>query len=87
MYAMLSLKLDKKTTAVEQEKFDAHLRDSGWMKLAKLSHTWFTRYKDGATELDIIEEVKLDVSAAATYSSVSEYNAVVNVSQSEPSSF
>jgi len=84
---MLSLKLENKTTAAEQEKFDAHLRDSGWMKLAKLSNTWFTRYKSSAAELDIIEEVKLDVAAAAKYSAVSDYNAVVNVSQSEPSSF
>lgn len=84
---MLSLKLTNKTTAAEQEKFDAHLRDSGWMKLAKLSSTWFTRYKDSAAELDIIDEVKLDVAAAAKYSAVSDYNAVVNVSESEPSSF
>jgi len=87
MYAMLSLELDKKTTASAREKLDAHLRDGGWMKLAKVSTTWFTRYKATAAELDIIEEVKVDVAEAAKYSGVSRYDAAVNVSQSEPSFF
>lgn len=87
MYAMLSLELDKKTTGAEREKFDAHIRDSGWMKLAKLTTTWFTSYRDKATEKQIIAEVKQDVAAAAKYSEIAAYNAVVNVSQSEPSWF
>jgi hypothetical protein len=87
MYAMISLTLDKEITALDQEKFEAHLRDSGWMKLGKVTTTWFTRYKEAAIELKIIAEVKLDVAAAAKYSGITAYDAVVNVSQSEPSSF
>lgn len=87
MYAMLSLDLDKKTTTTEREKFYAHIRGSGWMKLAKVSTTWFTNYRATVKEDRIIAEVKQDVAAAARYSGVTTYDAVVNVSPSEPSSF
>lgn len=87
MYAMLSLDLDEKATAQEREKFYAHIRDSGWMKIAKVTTTWFTSYRDKATEEQIIAEVKQDVAAAARYSGITAYDAVVNVSLSEPSSF
>ena len=87
MHAMLSLDLDEKTTAQEREKFYAHLRDSRWMKISKVTTTWFTHFKDKATELDIIAEVKKDVAAAAKYSGITAYDAVVNVSESEPSTF
>lgn len=87
MHAMLSLDLDKNTTSQEREKFNAHIRDSGWMKLAKVTTTWFTRYSEKATEKQIINEVKLDVAAAAKYSGITAYDAVVNVSESEPTSF
>jgi len=84
---MISLTLGKKTTNEEQEKFDAHLRDSGWMKFGKVTTTWFTRYKATAAEPKIIAEVKLDVAAAEKYSGIATYDGVVNVSKSEPSSF
>ena len=87
MYAMLSLDLDKKATATEREKFYAHIRDSGWMKFSKVSTTWFTNYRASVKEDRIIAEVKQDVAAAARYSGVTAYDAVVNVSPSEPSSF
>jgi len=84
---MISLTLNNETTTLEKEKFEAHLRDSGWMKLGKVTTTWFTRYKETATEPKIIAEVKLDVGAAGKYSGITAYDAVVNVSKSEPSSF
>ncbi|PKG86255.1 hypothetical protein CXF85_00650 [Colwellia sp. 75C3] len=88
MHAMLSLDLDEKTTTTEREKFYAHIRDSGWMKLAKVTTTWFTCYKESATEERIIAEVKQDVAAAASrYSGVANYDAVVNVSKSKPIPF
>ncbi|ALO33946.1 hypothetical protein CMT41_03790 [Colwellia sp. MT41] len=87
MHAMLSLDLDKKTSTEQREKFYAHIRDSGWMTLAKVTTTWFTCYRDSVTEARIIAEVKQDVAAAAKYSGVTSYDAVVNVSQSKPSSF
>ena len=84
---MVSLTLDKKTTALEKEKYDAYLRDCGWMMFGKVTNTWFTRYKETATEAKIIAEVKVDVAAAVKYSGITAYDAVVNVSLSEPSSF
>ena len=87
MHAMLSLDLDEKTAAVERDKFYAHIRDSGWMKLAKVTTTWFTCYRASATEERIIAEVKQDVAAASRYSGVATYDAVVNISKSKPISF
>ncbi|KGJ90414.1 hypothetical protein [Colwellia psychrerythraea] len=87
MYALLTLDLDKNITSLEREKFNAHIKDSGWRKLAKVTTTWFTSYAESATEQKIINEVKLDVAAAAKYSGITVYDAAVNVSQSEPSLF
>jgi len=85
MHAMLSLDLNEKVTGEERRKFYGHIKDSGWVKIAKLSTAWCATYKKTATEEKIIAEVKVDVAAAAKYSGVSAYDAVVNISQSRPS--
>jgi hypothetical protein len=84
---MLSIALGTETTVAEEEKFDAHLRGSGWMKFAHVQTSWFTCYKEKAVVLDIINEAKQDVAAAVKYSKIVTCNAVINVSESEPSSF
>jgi len=85
MHAMLSLHLDEKSTTAERKKFYVHLKDSGWIQLAKITTTWFSSYKSAALEERIIAEVKQDVSAAARYSGITTYDAVVNIGQSKPS--
>ena len=87
MHAMLSLELDKEASTEQIERLLAHLRDNGWMKIAKVNTTWFTTFNYGVTESDILVEAKKDVTAAAKYSGITAYDAVVNVSQSKPSIF
>lgn len=84
---MLSLDLGKKASAEQKDKFYTHLRDSGWMEIVKVTTTWFTTFKEAASDPDITAEVKKDVAAAAKYSGISAYDAVVNFSHSKPCTF
>jgi hypothetical protein len=83
MHAMLTLDLAKNVSIEKQERFHAHLKGSRWVK-AKVSSTWLMSFKEGRAESKIITEVKNDVEAAAKYSGVTAFDAVVSIGKSEP---
>jgi hypothetical protein len=87
MYAMLSLDLERYTTDENREKFYEYLKKEQWIKVPRVTTTWYASFKDGATEQGIVSAAKTDVANAAKYAGVSSYNAVVNVGPSMPTTF
>ncbi|MCR8924362.1 hypothetical protein NO559_16435 [Dasania sp. GY-MA-18] len=87
MYAMLSLDLDKNTSSEERNKFYEYLKNEKWTKIPKVTTTWYAKFKDGGTESGATQATKSDVDNAAKHAGVTSYDAVVNVSESKPTSF
>lgn len=87
MYAMLSLDLDKKTTAEQRDKFYEYLKKEQWTKIPKVTTTWYASFKADATESGMISATKNDVANAAKHAGIASYDAVVNVGPSKPTSF
>ena len=87
MYAMLSLDIDKNTSAEKRDKFYEFLKNEQWTKIPKVTTTWYAKFKDGVTESGAINATKSDIAGAAKYAGVTSYDAVVNVSESKPISF
>lgn len=87
MYAMLSLDLERNTTTERREKFYEYLKKEKWTKVPYVTTTWHASFQDGVTESGVISTTKADVANAAKYAGVTSYNAVVNVGQSQPTTF
>ena len=87
MYAMLSLDLDKNTTTKQRNDFNASLKKAQWIKIAKITTTWYAKFKADATESGMIAATKTDVTNAAKAAGITSYDAVVHAGSSKPTSF
>lgn len=87
MYAMLSLDLDNNATAKQRNKFYEYLKNEKWVKIAKVTTTWYVKFKSGTTAPVMISTTKTDVANAAKHAGITSYDAVVHVGPSKPTSF
>lgn len=87
MYVMLSLDLDRRTTTEQRDKCYEYLKNKKWVKLPKVTTTWYAKFTEGTTESGAISVTKSDVASAAKHAGITAYDAVVHVGASKPTSF
>lgn len=87
MFAMLSLDLEKNISASQRDEFYDYLKQEQWVKVPKVTTTWYAQFNPTTSEAQIIEATRVDLNNAMKVSGVRNIEAVVNVSVSRPVTF
>lgn len=85
--AMLSLDLERGVSEERRQRFYEHLRREKWVKVAKVTTTWWARFNEGVSDAVAVQVTRQDVANAASYAGINYYEAVVHVGDGEPVAF